>query len=67
MENGASHVIVTSYVFRDGKIDFERLTALKELIGKQHLVGWGKVQLEDIIDTNTCIGMGALRSRRCWI
>lgn len=38
VENGASHVIVTSYVFRDGQIDFERLTALKTLVGKEHLV-----------------------------
>lgn len=38
IENGASHVIVTSYVFRDGQIDFDRLVKLKELIGKEHLV-----------------------------
>lgn len=38
IENGASHVIVTSYVFRDGQIDFERLDRLKALIGKEHLV-----------------------------
>ncbi|GLE02209.1 hypothetical protein PINS_up011047 [Pythium insidiosum] len=38
VQNGASHVIVTSYVFRDGKIDFERLQKLKDLIGKKHLV-----------------------------
>lgn len=36
--NGASHVIVTSYVFRDGKIDFERLTTVRNLVGKEHLV-----------------------------
>ncbi|KUF94788.1 WD repeat-containing protein 64 [Phytophthora nicotianae] len=38
VEKGASHVIVTSYVFRDGQIDFERLEKLKQLIGKEHLV-----------------------------
>jgi phosphoribosylformimino-5-aminoimidazole carboxamide ribotide isomerase len=38
VERGASHVIVTSYVFRDGQIDFERLEKLKQLIGKAHLV-----------------------------
>lgn len=38
VENGASHVIVTSYVFRDGQIDFERLANLKDLVGKEHLV-----------------------------
>ena len=38
IENGASHVIVTSYVFRDGQIDFDRLEKLKRLISKDHLV-----------------------------
>uniref|UniRef100_H3GGT2 1-(5-phosphoribosyl)-5-[(5-phosphoribosylamino)methylideneamino]imidazole-4-carboxamideisomerase n=1 Tax=Phytophthora ramorum TaxID=164328 RepID=H3GGT2_PHYRM len=38
VEKGASHVIVTSYVFRDGQIDFGRLETLKKLIGKEHLV-----------------------------
>jgi phosphoribosylformimino-5-aminoimidazole carboxamide ribotide isomerase len=35
---GASHVIVTSFVFRDGMVDMERLRALVELIGKDRLV-----------------------------
>ena len=35
---GASHVIVTSYVFRDGEIDYERLVSLINLVGKDHLV-----------------------------
>lgn len=35
---GASHVIVTSYVFRDGRIDYERLNELVRTVGKQHLV-----------------------------
>lgn len=35
---GASHVIVTSYVFCDGKIDFERLEKLKKVVGKERLV-----------------------------
>ena len=35
---GASHVIVTSYVFRDGKIDYERLKKMRETVGKEHLV-----------------------------
>lgn len=38
LDLGASHVIVTSYVFRDGKIDYERLEKLSELVGKEHLV-----------------------------
>ncbi|SEP57037.1 1-(5-phosphoribosyl)-5-[(5-phosphoribosylamino)methylideneamino] imidazole-4-carboxamide isomerase [Lachnospiraceae bacterium NE2001] len=35
---GASHVIVTSYVFRDGLIDYDRLEELVNEIGKEHLV-----------------------------
>ena len=35
---GASHVIVTSYVFRDGRIDYERLDELVEAVGKERLV-----------------------------
>lgn len=35
---GASHVIVTSYVFRDGKIDYQRLNKLKETVGAERLV-----------------------------
>lgn len=35
---GASHVIVTSYVFREGRIDFERLSKLRDCVGAEHLV-----------------------------
>lgn len=35
---GASHVIVTSYVFRDGKICYNRLDELRSAIGKEHIV-----------------------------
>lgn len=38
LEAGASHVIVTSYVFRNGEISFERLEKLKAAAGKEHLV-----------------------------
>lgn len=38
LDAGASHVIVTSYVFHDGMIDFERLKELSELVGKEQLV-----------------------------
>lgn len=38
LDAGASHVIVTSWVFRDGAIDFDRLRALAGLIGKDRLV-----------------------------
>lgn len=35
---GASHVIVTSYVFKDGKIHMENLEKLYDVVGKEHLV-----------------------------
>jgi phosphoribosylformimino-5-aminoimidazole carboxamide ribotide isomerase len=38
LDAGASHVIVTSWVFRDGKVDWERLKHLTEAVGKDHLV-----------------------------
>ena len=38
LEAGASHVIVTSWVFRDGQLDFDRVKALGAAIGKQRLV-----------------------------
>lgn len=38
LDMGASHVIVTSYVFRNGAVDFERLKALSALTGKDRLV-----------------------------
>ncbi len=31
-------MIVTSYVFRDGKVDYERLEKLVQAVGKEHLV-----------------------------
>lgn len=38
LDAGASHVIVTSYVFREGQVDRSRLKQLKETVGKEHLV-----------------------------
>lgn len=35
---GASHVIVTSYVFQDGSINYDRLQALLNAVGREHLV-----------------------------
>ncbi|MBE5867816.1 MAG: phosphoribosylformimino-5-aminoimidazole carboxamide ribotide isomerase [Lachnospiraceae bacterium] len=35
---GASHVIVTSYVFRDGRIDYDHLEKLREAVGAKHIV-----------------------------
>ena len=38
LDAGASHVVVTSWVFRDGKLDTERLKLLIAKIGKKRLV-----------------------------
>jgi phosphoribosylformimino-5-aminoimidazole carboxamide ribotide isomerase len=38
LDAGASHVIVTSWVFRDGQVDWERLAQLVTAIGKARLV-----------------------------
>lgn len=38
IEAGASHVIVTSFVFQDGQIKWERLKRLCEAVGKDHIV-----------------------------
>lgn len=38
LEAGASQVIVTSYVFHDGRVDFERLEELKSALGRERLV-----------------------------
>lgn len=38
LEAGASHVIVTSYVFQNGAIRYDRLDRLVETVGKEHLV-----------------------------
>ena len=38
IDMGASHVIVTSYVFVDGEIRYDRLRQLVQSVGKEHLV-----------------------------
>lgn len=38
LDAGASHVIVTSWVFREGQIDWARLKAIVALIGRERLV-----------------------------
>lgn len=38
LDIGASHVIVTSYVFRNGIIDYDRLEKLSAITGKERLV-----------------------------
>lgn len=38
LDHGASHVIVTSYVFSDGQVDRSRLTKMVKAVGKENLV-----------------------------
>jgi len=38
LDAGASHVVVTSWVFRDGQLDFDRVRALAGAIGRERLV-----------------------------
>jgi len=38
LDTGASHVIVTSWVFREGRVDWARLDELVKAIGKERLV-----------------------------
>lgn len=35
---GASHVIVTSYVFSGGRVNYENLARMEAAVGKEHLV-----------------------------
>jgi phosphoribosylformimino-5-aminoimidazole carboxamide ribotide isomerase len=38
LDAGASHVIVTSYVFRDGRLDADRLRQMIDAVGRERLV-----------------------------
>lgn len=38
LQAGASHVIVTSYVFREGKVDYGNLEKMADTVGRKHLV-----------------------------
>ncbi|MCQ2524100.1 MAG: phosphoribosylformimino-5-aminoimidazole carboxamide ribotide isomerase [Lachnospiraceae bacterium] len=38
IEAGASHIIVTSYAFADGKIKYDNLNKLIDAVGKEHIV-----------------------------
>ncbi|WP_173474057.1 phosphoribosylformimino-5-aminoimidazole carboxamide ribotide isomerase [Fibrobacter succinogenes] len=38
IDAGASHVIVTSWIFPEGKLDRERLAELVRVVGKEHLI-----------------------------
>lgn len=38
LDAGASHVIVTSFVFREGHLDYNNLERMRSAVGKEHLV-----------------------------
>jgi phosphoribosylformimino-5-aminoimidazole carboxamide ribotide isomerase len=38
IDKGASHVIITSYVFKNGKIQWDNLERIRSAVGKSHLV-----------------------------
>lgn len=38
LDKGASHVIVTSFVFKNGKIQYDNLEKMKKAVGKERLV-----------------------------
>lgn len=38
LDKGASHVIVTSYIFKDGELKMDRLLEMVEVVGKDRLV-----------------------------
>lgn len=38
IDAGASHVIVTSYLFENGNISFDKMKSLKDAVGKEHVV-----------------------------
>ncbi|MCS7459246.1 phosphoribosylformimino-5-aminoimidazole carboxamide ribotide isomerase [Paenibacillus doosanensis] len=38
LEQGASHVIVTSYIFRDGELNIDNLNRMVDKVGKERLV-----------------------------
>ncbi|MGN0471444.1 MAG: phosphoribosylformimino-5-aminoimidazole carboxamide ribotide isomerase [Lachnospiraceae bacterium] len=38
LDAGASHVVVTSYVFRNGRIDYDHLENMFRAVGREHLV-----------------------------
>ena len=38
LDVGASHVIVTSYVFKNGQLNYENLSRMEKAVGREHLV-----------------------------
>lgn len=57
-------MIVTSYVFRDGQIDFERLEKLKTLVGKDHLVHSSRCLARLLYTDATCLQVLDLSCRK---
>ncbi len=47
LDMGASHVIVTSFVFTDGRIRYDNLDEMKYVVGRKHLVLDLSVRLRD--------------------
>ncbi len=47
LDMGASHVIVTSYVFTDGKIRYDRIDEMKYVVGRSRLVLDLSVRIRD--------------------
>jgi phosphoribosylformimino-5-aminoimidazole carboxamide ribotide isomerase len=38
LDSGASHVIVTSHIFQDGEVNYEKLSQLKNIVSRKRLV-----------------------------
>ena len=49
LDAGASHVIVTSYVFRNGRIDMPRLEKMKESATNMRAEGWSDETIAKIL------------------
>ena len=53
---GASHVIVTSYVFSEGRVDMDHLKKLVEAVGKEHIVlDLSARRLDCLLYTSRCV------------
>ena len=66
LDGGASHVIVTSWVFREGRLEWERLRALVAALGRERLVGATNLDLlqADILADKHTIAPAALDTLR---
>ena len=66
IDKGASHVIVTSYVFKDGQINFSNLDALKNAVGKEHILRLQKKQVpaqQQLVELTVLLIMAATDMR----